>query len=193
MNTLRGTIRRDPQETLYRVRSPILFVRLVILLCNPVCLSHGPSSGKEQQCGSQSKMSGTRRGCREHNLKGLSQRTGRSIRDDSKANPFLCWIVFPPWRPYFGPKANLLPIRLAGLLNALVWSFADHRQKQKPRRECTPFWEMSRAKGRTVLLVAVLSLILCSDGNLIWQCRLKFVMSVIQNPRLWSGFLVWLL
>ena len=34
VSILRGTSRGDPQETLYRVRSPILFVRLVILMCD---------------------------------------------------------------------------------------------------------------------------------------------------------------
>ena len=34
VSILRGTIRGDPQESLCRVRSPILFVRSVILTCN---------------------------------------------------------------------------------------------------------------------------------------------------------------
>jgi len=47
-------------------------------------------------------MSGTSRhvkgGHRES--KGMSQRTGRSIRDHSDASSLLCWMVFPPWRPF---------------------------------------------------------------------------------------------
>ena len=45
-----------------------------------VCLSQSPSSGKEQQCGGQSKMSGTSRQryvCVER--KGVSQITGRAL------------------------------------------------------------------------------------------------------------------
>jgi hypothetical protein len=38
VNILRGTIRGDPQETLYRVRSPIQSVRLVTLKCTTVFL-----------------------------------------------------------------------------------------------------------------------------------------------------------
>jgi hypothetical protein len=58
----RGTIRGDPQETLYCIRSPILFVRSIILTCNHneaersvwvIC----SSSEKEQQCGSHAKLS----------------------------------------------------------------------------------------------------------------------------------------
>jgi len=48
----------------------------------------GSSSGKEQQCGSHAKMSGTGRHtyvCAESAAKGMSQRTGRSIRDHSDA------------------------------------------------------------------------------------------------------------
>jgi len=65
VNTLRCTIKGYPQKTLYRVRSPILFVRLVVLCVTSLNEAersvwvNGPSSGKEQQCGSQSKMSGT--------------------------------------------------------------------------------------------------------------------------------------
>jgi len=64
VSILRGTIRGDPQVTLYHLRSPILFIRLVIFMCNHneaerSVWVNGPSSGKEQQCGSQSKMSGT--------------------------------------------------------------------------------------------------------------------------------------
>ena len=49
------------------MRSPILFVRSVILMCNhneaekSSVWVNGPRSGKEQQCGSQSKMSGISR------------------------------------------------------------------------------------------------------------------------------------
>ena len=53
---LRGTIRGDPQisETLCRVRSPILFVCSVILMCNHNEAERsvwviGPSSGRDQQ------------------------------------------------------------------------------------------------------------------------------------------------
>ena len=66
VSILRGTIRGDPQEILCRVRSPILFVRSVILTCNHneperSVWVNGPSSGKEQQCGSHAKLSGTSR------------------------------------------------------------------------------------------------------------------------------------
>ena len=49
--------------------------------------------------------------------KGMSQRTGRGIRDHSEANPLLCWMVFPPWRPFLVRRRYHLSIRLASLLN----------------------------------------------------------------------------
>jgi len=116
MWTLRGTIRGDPQETLCRVRSPIRFVRSFILSrCNNNEAERsiwvmGPSSGKEQQCGSDAKLSRHRvvdtHTCVQRAHKGMSQRTGRSIRDQRCKDSLLCWMVFPPWRPFLVRRRN---------------------------------------------------------------------------------------
>ena len=143
MWTVRGTIRGDPQETLCRIRSPILFVRSFILSrCNNneaemSIWVMGPSSGKEQQCGGDPKLSRHRvvdtHTCVQRAHKGMGQRTGRSIRDQrcKELTPLLDG--FSTLEAFLGLKAQLY----------------SHHTIQ--------------------LSVDVLSLILCSDRNLIWQ------------------------
>ena len=76
-----------------------------------------PSSGKEQQCGSDAKLSRPRvvvtHTCVQRAHKGMSQRTGRSIRDQrcKELTPLLDG--FSTMEAFLGPKAQLLSIRLA--------------------------------------------------------------------------------
>jgi len=102
---LRGTIRGDPQETLCRVRSPILFVRLfsdVNTLPHwgqEVRLSHGSHLRKEQQCGRHAKLSRHRYMCAKSArawARELVEALGTSVANNS----LLCWMVFPPRRPF---------------------------------------------------------------------------------------------
>jgi len=114
MWTVRGTIRGDPQETLCRIRSPILFVRWFILSrCNNneaemSIWVMGPSSGKEQQCGGDPKLSRHRvvdtHTCVQRAHKGMGQRTGRSIRDQrcKELTPLLDG--FSTLEAFLGPK-----------------------------------------------------------------------------------------
>jgi len=70
----------------------------------------GPSSGKEQQCGSNAKLSRLRvvdtLTCVQRAHKGMSQRTGRSIRDQrcKELTPLLDG--FSPWRPFLVRRRN---------------------------------------------------------------------------------------
>jgi hypothetical protein len=80
----------------------------------------GPSSGKEQQCGGDPKLSRHRvvdtHTCVQRAHKGMGQRTGRSIRDQrcKELTPLLDG--FSTLEAFLGPKALKLSIRLAGAL-----------------------------------------------------------------------------
>ena len=71
-----------------------------------------PSSGKEQQCGSDAKLSRPRvvdtHTCVQRAHKGMSQRTGRSIRDQrcKELTPLLDG--FSTMEAFLGPKAQSL-------------------------------------------------------------------------------------
>ena len=74
----------------------------------------GPSSGKERQCGSDAKLSRHRvvdaHTCVQRAHKGMSQRTGRSIRDQrcKELTPLLDG--FSTLEAFLGPKAHQLSI-----------------------------------------------------------------------------------
>jgi len=74
----------------------------------------GPSSGKEQQCGSHAKLSRLRvvdtymHVCKER--KGMSQRTGRSIRDQRCKELTSLLDGFSTLEAFLGPKAQPLSI-----------------------------------------------------------------------------------
>jgi len=82
----------------------------------------GPSSGKDQQCGSDAKLSRHRvvdtHTCVQRAHKGMSQKTGRSIRDQrcKELTPLLDG--FSTLEAFLGPKAHQLSIRLFS-----VWSW----------------------------------------------------------------------
>ena len=77
----------------------------------------GPSSGKKQQCGSDAKLSRHRvvdtHTCVQRAHKGMSQRTGRSIRDQrcKEFTPLLDG--FSTLGAFLGPNAQPLSIRLS--------------------------------------------------------------------------------
>ena len=149
MWTLRGTIRGDPQEPLCRVRSPLLFVRSVILTCNHNEAERSvwvfvPSSGKEQQCGSQSKMSGSRRHkcvCAKSaraRARELVEALGTiAMQTHSSAGWFF------HLRPFLVPKANQLISRCAEsyFAETVIWSDSSYKfgrggQRRKRLKMC---------------------------------------------------------
>jgi len=84
----------------------------------------GPRSGKEQQCGSDAKLS-RHRVVDTHTFvqrahKGMSQRTGRSIRDQrcKELTPLLDG--FSTLEAFLGPKAQPLSRNLLGLFTNLL-------------------------------------------------------------------------
>ena len=122
MWTLRGTIRGDPQETLSRVRSPILFVRSFsdVNMYNHIEAERsvwvmGPSSGKEQQCGSHAKLSRHRYMCAK-SARAWARELVEALGTSDAQFSLLCWMIFPPWRPFLVQRRNHLSVDVLSLI-----------------------------------------------------------------------------
>jgi hypothetical protein len=95
-----------------------------MLICNHIEAKRsvwvmGPSSGKEQQCGSHAKLSRHRYMCAKSArawAKDLVEALGTS---DAK-NSLLFWMVFPPWRPFLVRRRTNIS-RCADLFAWTAW------------------------------------------------------------------------
>jgi len=84
----------------------------------------GPSSGKEQQCGSHAKLSRHRYMCAK-SARAWARKLVEALGTSDAKNSLLCWMVVPPWRPFLVRRRNHISVDVLSLIlcsdRYLIW------------------------------------------------------------------------